>query len=48
MDVHMMVLSTGRERTLSEYVELFAAAGFRLDAVTENPQGLSVAEAVPV
>jgi hypothetical protein len=47
MDVHMMVLSTGRERTLSEYNELFEAAGFRLDRVTGNPQGQSVAEVIP-
>jgi hypothetical protein len=47
MDIHMMVLSTGRERTLSEYVALFEAANFRLDRVTENRQGQSVAVAVP-
>jgi hypothetical protein len=48
MDVHMMVLSTGQERTLSEYNRLFEAGGFALDRVTENPQGQSVAEVVPV
>jgi hypothetical protein len=48
MDIHMMVLGTGRERTLREYEALLAAAGFRLDRVTENPQGQSVAEFVPV
>jgi len=47
MDIHMMVLSTGKERTLSEYEALLEAAGFKLDRVTENPQGQSVAEAVP-
>jgi hypothetical protein len=47
MDIHMMVLSSGRERTLAEYVALFEAANFRLDRVTENPRGLSVAVAVP-
>jgi hypothetical protein len=47
MDIHMMVLSTGRERTLPEYEALLEAAGFRLDRVTGNPQGQSVAEAVP-
>ena len=47
MDVHMMVLSTGQERTLSEYNRLFEAAGFELDRVTENHQGQSVAEVVP-
>jgi O-methyltransferase domain len=48
MDIHMMVLSTGKERTLPEYEALLEAAGFRLDRVTENPRGQSVAEAVPV
>jgi len=48
MDVHMMVLSTGRERTLSEYAALLGSAGFALDRVTENAKGLSVAEAIPV
>lgn len=47
MDIHMMVLSTGRERTRSEYAALLEAAGFRPDRVTENPYGLSVAESVP-
>jgi hypothetical protein len=47
MDIHMMVLSAGRERTLSEFSTLFEAAGFRLDRVTENPRGQSVAELVP-
>jgi hypothetical protein len=48
MDIHMMVLSTGRERTLSDYEALLEAAGFRLDRVTGNPRGQSVAEAIPV
>jgi hypothetical protein len=47
MDIHMMVLSTGRERTLREYTALLEAAGFRLDRLTENARGLSVAESVP-
>jgi hypothetical protein len=48
MDVHMMVLSAGRERTLSEYNSLFAAAGFEFDRVTENARGQSVVEVIPV
>jgi len=47
MDVHMMVLSSGRERTLSEYTRLFEAAGFTLDRVTENPRGQSIVEVIP-
>src|SRR5260370_6389888 len=30
-DLNMMVIQTGRERTLSEYRELLKQAGFRLD-----------------
>jgi hypothetical protein len=45
MDVAMMIWATGRERRLSEFEALFAAAGFRLDRVTENPNGQSVIEA---
>ena len=48
MDIHMMVLSKGRERTLPEYEALLETAGFELDRVTENPQGQSVAESVPI
>jgi hypothetical protein len=48
MDIHMMVLSTGRERTLSEFEALLETAGFRLDGVTWNDHGHSVAEFVPV
>jgi len=44
----MMIWATGRERRLSEFEELFVRAGFRLDRVTENPQGQSVIEAVPI
>lgn len=48
MDVAMMIWATGRERRLSEFQALFAASGFRFDRVTENPDGQSVIEAVPV
>lgn len=48
MDIHMMVLCAGRERTLSEFSVLFEASGFRLDRVTENPRGQCVVEVVPV
>jgi hypothetical protein len=47
MDMAMMVWATGRERRLSEFETLFTQAGFRLDRVTENPDGQSVIEAVP-
>jgi hypothetical protein len=48
MDVAMMIWSTGRERRRAEFEALFAASGFRLDRVTENPHGQSVIEAIPV
>jgi hypothetical protein len=46
MDMVMMVWTTGKERKLSEFKVLFAAAGLTLDRVTENPAGQSVLEAV--
>lgn len=48
MDIAMMIWATGRERRLSEVEALFARSGFRLDRVTENPEGQSAIEAVPV
>lgn len=48
MDLYMMLLLGARERKLSQFEVLFAASGFRLDRVTEDPDGLSVIEAVPV
>jgi hypothetical protein len=48
MDIAMMVWAEGRERKLSEFKALFAAAGFAFDRLTENPNGQSVIEAVPV
>lgn len=46
-DIGMMIWSTGRERTRSEFETLFAESGFRLDRISENPNGHSVIEAVP-
>ena len=48
MDLHMLVLLGGRERTAAEYDELFRAAGFRQARVVPTPPGPSVAEAVPL
>lgn len=47
-DVAMMIWASGRERKLSDFAALFGASGFRLDRVTENPDGHSVIEAAPV
>lgn len=47
-DMAMLVWATGHERRLSEVAGLLEEAGFRIDRVSENPQGQSVIEAVPV
>ena len=46
-DLAMMIWATGRERKLSDFEGLFAASGFELARVSENPSGHSVIEAVP-
>jgi O-methyltransferase domain/Dimerisation domain len=46
-DLNMLVVLGGRERTVDEYGELLAGAGFRLTGQTPTPAGLSVIEAVP-
>jgi hypothetical protein len=48
MDLHMLVLLGGRERTAPQYSMLLEAAGLKLVRVvpTESPAGLSVVEAV--
>jgi hypothetical protein len=47
MDLTMMALTGGRERTHEEFAALLAGAGFRLLSVTPTATGLSVIEAVP-
>jgi hypothetical protein len=48
LDLHMLVLLGGRERTAAEYDALFRAAGFKLARIVPTPPGPSVVEAVPV
>jgi DNA-binding HxlR family transcriptional regulator len=48
LDIRMMSFQPGGERTESEYASLFAAAGFRLQAVTHVHQGQSAIVGVPV
>jgi SAM-dependent methyltransferase len=48
LDLHMLVLLGGRERTAAEYDTLFRVAGFKLARVVPTPPGPSVVEAVPV
>jgi SAM-dependent methyltransferase len=47
VDLWLLLLVGGRERTKAEYERLLADAGFRLDRITETPAGLSVIEADP-
>ena len=47
LDLHMLVMAGGRERTAAEYDALFRAAGFALARVVPTPPGPSVVEAVP-
>src|SRR5258707_12023861 len=46
MDLNMMVMLTGRERTLSEYRTLLKQGGFRLDKSSPIRSSLAVIEAV--
>jgi SAM-dependent methyltransferase len=48
MDLNMMALSTGRERSADEFEAVFKRAGLRLVQVTSSASLVSVLEAVPV
>jgi DNA-binding HxlR family transcriptional regulator len=48
MDIEMMLLPGGTERTEAEYKELFAAAGFRLTRIVQTASPVSVIEGVRV
>ena len=48
VDLEMMLMPGGRERTEAEYGALFEAAGFRLTGITPTQSPLSVIEGVPV
>ncbi|MFE0152787.1 methyltransferase [Nonomuraea sp. NPDC059007] len=45
-DLHMMVMTDGRERTLPEYRALLGQAGLTIEYVTELPLGMSLLNAV--
>jgi hypothetical protein len=47
LDIIMLMWTTGRERRLSHYVAMLGECGLAFDRVTENPDGMSVIEAVP-
>jgi hypothetical protein len=48
IDIVMLALTGGRERTRAEYTALLAAAGFRLERVIDTRTRFAVAEAVVV
>jgi hypothetical protein len=50
LDMHMLVVTGGQERTRQEFAALLAGAGFELDRVSERlePFGYHVIEATPV
>jgi hypothetical protein len=48
LDLNMLALPGGQERTLAEYRELYARAGFHLDRVVKTPSPVSVIEGSPL
>ena len=48
VDVTMMVLTGGKERTIPEYSSMLNKAGFRLNDVVKTPSDFNVMEALPV
>ena len=48
LDLHMMVVTGGRERTETEHRQLFAAHGFQLTRVVPTAGDISVVEGRPV
>ena len=47
LDLHMMAVTGGLERTEAEYQRLFAAHGFRLTRVVPTAGDISVVEGRP-
>lgn len=48
MDLHMLVLHGGKERTSSEFASLLDASGFRLKNILTTSCGISLIEGIPV
>jgi hypothetical protein len=46
MDLNMLMMTGGRERTEAEYRALFGAAGFKLTRIISTPSEMSVIEGV--
>ena len=47
VDLWLMILMGGRERTAAQYAELLSGAGFRLSRVIETASAAAIVEAVP-
>src|SRR5262249_28864021 len=47
MDLNMLVINGGRERTRDEFAALFAQSGFRLISMTPTSTSVCVIEGVP-
>jgi hypothetical protein len=47
LDLQMLVMTGGRERTVDEYQRLLEAGGFRLEQVTDTDCPESILEARP-
>jgi hypothetical protein len=48
LDVIMLAVTGGRERTAPEYAQLLGAAGFRLERVVPTLSQVSILEAVAI
>ncbi|MFJ9250094.1 methyltransferase [Streptomyces sp. NPDC101776] len=48
VDLWLMLLVGGKERTVAQYTDLLSRAGFRLERVVETAAAVSVIEAIPV
>ena len=46
LDIIMLAVTGGRERTASEYEALLGSAGFRLERIIPTPSQYSIVEAV--
>ena len=47
LDIHMLALLGGRQRTRPEYEALFASAGFAFERQIDTNAGISILEAIP-
>lgn len=48
MDILMMIFAEGRERTETDFQNLFDQAGLKLSKITNTPTALTIIEAMPV